>query len=157
MHWLYFIKSLVFDCSENSTLTILELYQLFKWIQLLEPIKECTSQALFLLASRVNTKQQQNLIFGVSVFLLCLFPWLLFSLLFLVLGYVWFWFWFAHSQCVISHNRRIETYSFSDMTGQRIRHISFLACRKISLASTGEKKSPLRSRSVSIFCVSFNL
>lgn len=80
--------------------------------------------------------------------------------------YFHFYFWFLamfgsdsglHSQCVISHNRRIETYSFSDMTGQRIRHISFLACRKISLASTGEKKSPLRSRSVSIFCVSFNL
>lgn len=80
-----------------------------------------------------------------------LFFWLLFFSLFLVIGYVWFWFWLVYSQSVIPHSRSMGTYSLLRMTGQIIWYISLLVYSRLSLTSTGKKKSPLSSRWVSVF------
>lgn len=129
------------------------------YIYLLEPIKECTSWAL------------------VFVCLFWLLEWipsgnrtltsefLFFYCFYFPDFYFHFYFWFLamfgsdsglHTASVLFPiNRRMGTFSLLGMTGQIIWYNSLLVCRRVSLAFTGKKKSPLRSRSVSIYILCF--
>lgn len=157
MHSLYLTES----CFENYTLTVLELY-------------EVVQVDIYAFLNQLKSVPPGALVFVCLFWLLEWIPsgnrtltseFLFFYCFYFPDFYFHFYFWFLamfgsdsglHTASVLFPvNRRMGTYSLLGMTGQIIWYNSLLVCRRISLAFTGKKKSPLRSRSVSTCILCF--